>query len=49
MYQSDIPPSIVINEAIGISREFGTDESYRFVNGVLDSIRKTVQAPQNSE
>jgi N utilization substance protein B len=49
MYQSDIPPSIVINEAIGISREFGTDESYRFVNGVLDSIRKTIQAPQNSE
>jgi N utilization substance protein B len=49
MYQSDISPSIVINEAIGISREFGTDESYRFVNGVLDSIRKTIQAPENSQ
>jgi N utilization substance protein B len=46
MYQSDIPPSIVINEAIGISREFGTDDSYRFVNGVLDSIRKTLQNPK---
>jgi N utilization substance protein B len=46
MYQSDISPSIVINEAIGISKEFGTDDSYRFVNGVLDSIRKTIQAPQ---
>ncbi|MDR2434614.1 MAG: transcription antitermination factor NusB [Treponema sp.] len=43
MFQSDISPSIVIDEAIGISKEFGTDESFRFVNGVLDSIRKTIQ------
>jgi len=40
LYQSDVAPSIVINEAIGISQEFGTDESYRFVNDVLDSIRR---------
>jgi N utilization substance protein B len=45
MYQQDIAPSIVIDEAIGISREFGTDDSFRFVNGVLDSVRKTLQAP----
>jgi N utilization substance protein B len=43
MYQSDVAPSIVIDEAIGISREYGTDDSYRFINGVLDSIRKTLQ------
>jgi N utilization substance protein B len=48
MYQADIPPSIVINEAIGISKEFGTDDSYRFVNGVLDSIRKTLQKPKEA-
>ncbi|MDR1955822.1 MAG: transcription antitermination factor NusB [Treponema sp.] len=42
MYQQDVSPSIIINEAIGISKEFGTDDSYRFVNGVLDSIRKTL-------
>jgi N utilization substance protein B len=42
MYQSEIAPSIVIDEAIGISREFGTDDSFRFVNGVLDSIRQTI-------
>jgi N utilization substance protein B len=43
MFQTDVAPSIVINEAIGISKEFGTDESYRFINGVLDSIRRTLQ------
>ena len=43
MFQSDIAPSIVIDEAIGISKEFGTDDSFRFINGVLDSIRRTLQ------
>jgi N utilization substance protein B len=44
MYQSDTAPSIIINEAIGISKEFGTDDSYRFINGVLDGIRKSIEA-----
>ncbi len=44
VYQDDVPPSIVIDEAIDIAKEYGTDDSYRFVNGVLDGIRKTVQA-----
>jgi N utilization substance protein B len=44
MFQRDIAPSIVIDEAIGISKEFGADESFRFINGVLDGIRATLQA-----
>ncbi len=40
LYQKDIPPSVTIDEAIDIAKEFGTDESYRFINGVLDGIRK---------
>ncbi len=44
MFQDDVPPSIVIDEAIDIAKEFGTDDSFRFVNGVLDGIKKTVQA-----
>ena len=46
LFQRDMPPSIVIDEAIGICGEFGTDDSYKFVNGVLDSIRKTIQEKQ---
>ena len=46
MFQNDMAPSIVINEAIGISKEFGADDSFRFVNGVLDSIRKTLEQQQ---
>jgi N utilization substance protein B len=43
MFQSDISASIVIDEAIGISKEFGTDYSFRFINGVLDGIHRTLQ------
>jgi N utilization substance protein B len=40
IFQADIPPSVTIDEAIDIAKEFGTDDSYRFINGVLDGIRK---------
>ena len=43
IFQSDLHPTIVIDEAIDISKEFGSDESYKFVNAVLDSIRKKIQ------
>ena len=43
MFQSDMPASIVIDEAIGISKEYGADDSFRFINGVLDNIRKTLE------
>ena len=43
MFQTDMPPSIVIDEAIEISREFGTNDSYRFVNGVLDGVLNSIR------
>ncbi|GHU94047.1 N utilization substance protein B [Spirochaetia bacterium] len=49
MYQCDVAPSIVINEAIGISKEFGADDSFRFINGVLDSIKRTLQNSQKND
>ncbi|MGI6712999.1 MAG: transcription antitermination factor NusB [Bacillota bacterium] len=39
-YLSDIPVSVSINEAIELVKVFGTEDSGKFVNGVLDSIRK---------
>src|SRR5215510_6536003 len=32
----DVPPKVAINEAIEIAKKFGTQESSRFINGVLD-------------
>ena len=42
LFQKDIAGNIVIDEAIDISKEFSSEESYRFINGVLDSIYKEI-------
>ena len=42
-HEPDTPPAVVLNEAIELARTFSTDESVRFVNGVLDGIRKTIE------
>jgi len=40
LYASHIPPQAAINEAIEVAKRFGTEESARFVNGILDKILK---------
>jgi len=37
----DIPAAVAINEAIEIAKKFSTEESGRFVNGILDNIHKS--------
>ncbi len=44
-YLSDVPPTVAINEAIEVTKRFGSDDSPRFVNGVLDRLRKNVETP----
>ena len=34
----DAPPSVVINEAIELAKVYGAQDSYQFINGVLDSF-----------
>lgn len=36
------PPAVAINEGIEIAKKYGTTDSGKFVNGVLDQIRKAV-------
>jgi N utilization substance protein B len=43
-HEPETPPAVVIDEAIELARTFGTDESVRFVNGVLDAVRKSLGA-----
>ena len=48
MATPDVPPSVVLNEAIELAREFGTEASPAFVNGVLDRVAARV-APRDPE
>jgi N utilization substance protein B len=40
LFRSDIPAPVAINEAIEIAKKYSTEDSGKFVNGVLDNIRK---------
>jgi len=44
LYQRDIPARITIDEAIEIAKEYGAEDSYRFINGVLDAVWKELEA-----
>jgi N utilization substance protein B len=39
----DIPPKVIINEAIELAKKFSTDKSGPFVNGVLDAVLKRLR------
>lgn len=38
--RKDIHPTIVINEAIELAKQFGGSDSYKFINGTLDKLNK---------
>ena len=40
MSEVGTPPPIVIDEALELARQFSTDESVAFINGVLDAVRR---------
>jgi transcription antitermination factor NusB len=40
LYRSDIPPNVSINEAIELAKKYGDVDSGKFVNGILDKIKK---------
>jgi len=41
LHANDAPPAVVMNEAIEIAKEYGTDESGKFVNGVLNAMAQS--------
>lgn len=48
LFRGDIPPVVSINEAIDLSKIFAGTDSRRFVNGVLDNIKGTLNRPLRS-
>jgi N utilization substance protein B len=45
LYREDIPPIVSINEAVDIAKKFSTQDSGKFVNGILDKIRSELMRP----
>jgi N utilization substance protein B len=45
LHTPDTPPGVALNEAIELARRFGSLDSPAFVNGVLDKIKRSAEAP----
>jgi N utilization substance protein B len=44
LFAENVAPAIIINEAIEIAKRFSSPEAAAFVNGILDALRKKIQA-----
>jgi N utilization substance protein B len=44
-YRLDIPPVVIIDETLEISKEFSSENSRKFLNGVLDKARSLMPRP----
>jgi transcription antitermination factor NusB len=42
-WHAEVPPRVAINEAIEIAKKFGTRDSGRFINGVLDRVHRELR------
>ena len=42
-HRSDVPPEVILDEAVELAKRFGSEESSAFVNGVLNHIAETVR------
>ena len=44
LHHPEVPYRVVLNEAIELSRTFGSENSYRFVNGILDKMGSEIRS-----
>lgn len=47
-FLSDIPLAVTINEAVEVAKEFGSETSAAFINGILDKIGKGMEKGESS-
>lgn len=44
-HRDDIPPVVSINEAVDLAKKYSTEQSGRFVNGILDKVKSSILRP----
>jgi len=44
LYSPDVPPKVAINEAVELAKQFGGENSSRFINGVLGTVYDKYEA-----
>lgn len=49
IFRDDIPPKVSINEAVELGKKFGNNNSYGFINGILDNIYNSMLIKRGDE
>jgi len=49
MWRGGAPPPVAIDEALELARRYSTEESVQFINGVLDAVRREIEAPGGAQ
>jgi N utilization substance protein B len=49
LYVDDVPPRVTIREMMHLAERYGTAESPRFINGVLDAVMRGIASPGAAE
>ena len=49
LHRDDIPPVVSINEAVDIAKKFSTEDSGKFVNGILDKVKGDLMRPARGD
>lgn len=45
LHCSDVPPVVAVNEAVQLAKELSSEESGKFVNGILDNVIRKLDRP----
>jgi len=45
-HRPDVPWKVVVNEAVNLTKMFGAEDGYRFVNGVLDKLARDARSQE---
>ena len=49
LHAGKTPPKVVLNEAVNLAKEFSTAEAAPFINGILDSVYRSLQKKRAAE
>lgn len=46
LFRPEVPWKVVVNESVSLTKVFGAEEGYKFVNGVLDKLARSARATE---
>lgn len=49
MARIDVPYKVIINESVNLTKKFGAEQAYKYINGVLDKVAQNLRAVEHPQ